>query len=173
MIFATSTLHPLAFFSYEGGPRILPTYPEHLSIKAQRHLESLGVEIYTNARVTSVDSEGIVVGGQKIPAATVLWGAGVIASPAGRWLRAETDTSGKDHCETRLVGAWTSGSFCYWRHRSRRCSRFEICSASNRETPMPMPGVAQPAIQQGKYVADVIRRRLVEVARNPAFLVLG
>src|SRR5438876_1373030 len=80
---------------YEAGPRILPTYPEHLSVKAQRHLESLGVEIYTNARVTRVDSEGIVVGQQRIGAATVLWGAGVLASPAARWLEVETDKSGK------------------------------------------------------------------------------
>src|SRR6185436_6222727 len=58
---------------YEAAPRILPTYPEDLSIKAQRHLESLGVEVHTNALVTSVDSEGIVVGGERIQAGTVLW----------------------------------------------------------------------------------------------------
>src|SRR5262249_44396695 len=57
---------------YEAGPRILPTYPEALSRKAQQHLESLGIEVFTNAAVTSVDSEGIVVGGEKIPAGTVL-----------------------------------------------------------------------------------------------------
>src|SRR5579863_4023222 len=59
---------------YEAGARVLPAYPEDLSIKAQRHLESLGVEVYTNAPVTRVDSEGIVVDGQKIQAGTVLWG---------------------------------------------------------------------------------------------------
>src|SRR5499427_5193411 len=80
---------------YEAAPRVLPTYPEALSLKAQRHLEGLGVEVYTNARVTRVDSEGIVVGGQRILAGTVLWGAGVVASPAGRWLKAETDNVGK------------------------------------------------------------------------------
>jgi NADH dehydrogenase len=80
---------------YEAGARILPTFPEDLSLKARQHLEKLGVEIYTNARVTNVDSEGIVVGGQRIQAGTVLWGAGVVASPAGRWLEVETDRSGK------------------------------------------------------------------------------
>src|SRR5215471_15734840 len=80
---------------YEAAPRVLPTYPEGLSLKAQRHLESLGVEIYTNARVTRVDANGIVVGGQKVPVGTVLWGAGVVASQAGRWLGTETDKSGK------------------------------------------------------------------------------
>ena len=99
---------------YEAAPRVLPTYPESLSLKAQRHLESLGVEVFTNARVTNVDSDGIVVGGQKIPAATVLWGAGVVASPVGRWLGAETDKSGKvmvapdlsvrDHPEVFVIG---------------------------------------------------------------------
>src|SRR5439155_13698416 len=79
---------------YEAGARILPTYPEDLSIKARQHLEKLGVEIYTNALVTSVDPEGIVVGGQRIQAGTVLWGAGVVASRAGRWLEVETDRSG-------------------------------------------------------------------------------
>ena len=79
---------------YEAAPRILPTYPEVLSLKAQRHLESLGVEVFTNARVTNVDSDGIVVGGQRVPAGTVLWGAGVVASLAAHWLGAEADKSG-------------------------------------------------------------------------------
>lgn len=85
---------------FEAGPRILPTYPEHLSVKAQRHLESLGVEVHTNARVTRVDAAGITVadgsmGEKRIQAGTVLWGAGVLASPAGRWLQVETDRAGK------------------------------------------------------------------------------
>lgn len=80
---------------YEAGPRILPSYPEPLSTKALRHLESFGVRVYTNARVTTVDSEGIIVGGERIPAATVLWGAGVVASPAAQWVDAPTDKSGK------------------------------------------------------------------------------
>src|SRR6516162_7420441 len=53
---------------YEGGPRILPAYPEALSINALRHLESLGVQVFTNTRVTGVDADGVVVGGQKVPA---------------------------------------------------------------------------------------------------------
>src|SRR5213082_4115837 len=70
---------------YEAAPRVLPTFPEVLSLKAQHHLESLGVEVFTNARVTSVDSDGILVSGQRVPAGIVLWGAGVVvASPAGR-----------------------------------------------------------------------------------------
>src|SRR6185437_5178076 len=143
---------------YEAAPRVLPTYPEVLSLKARRHLERLGVEVFTNARVTNVDSGGIVVGGQKVPASTVLWGAGVLASPAGQWLGAETDKSGKvlveadfsvrNHPEVFVIGD----------------TAHLIAPARNlfgiTRTPMLMPGVAQPAIQEGRYVANVIRRRV-------------
>ena len=80
---------------YEAAPRVLPTFPEDLSAKAQRHLESLGVKVYTNTRVTSVDADGVVAGGQRVRSSTVLWGAGVLASPAGHWLGAAMDKSGK------------------------------------------------------------------------------
>jgi NADH dehydrogenase len=144
---------------YEAGPRILPTYPEKLSIKAQRHLEGLGVEVHTNAPVTRVDSEGIVVGGQRIQAGTVLWGAGVVASPAGRWLKAETDRSGKiivgpdlsvpGHPEVFGIG-----------DTAHVVAPVRNLLGIKSKTPMTMPGVAQPAIQEGKYVANVIRRRV-------------
>ena len=153
---------------YEAGPRILPTYPEVLSLKAQRHLESLGVEVFTNARVTSVDSDGIVVGGQKVPAGTVLWGAGVVASPAGRWLDAETDKSGKimvepdlsvrDHPEVFVIG-----------DTAHVVAPVRNLFGIKSPTPMLMPGVAQPAIQEGKYVADVIRRRVAGRAQPEPF----
>jgi NADH dehydrogenase len=144
---------------YEAGPRILPTYPEVLSRKAQRHLESLGVQVFTNTRVTSVDADGIVVGGQRVPAATVLWGAGVVASPAGRWLGAETDKSGKimvqpdlsvrEHPEVFAIG-----------DIARLSAPVRNLFGMKSRAPMLMPGVAQPAIQEGSYVADVIRRRV-------------
>jgi NADH:ubiquinone reductase (H+-translocating) len=153
---------------YEADARILPTFPEALSIKARQHLESLGVEIYTNTRVTSVDAEGIVVGGERIQAGTVLWGAGVLASPAGRWLGAETDKSGKvivgpdlsvpGHPEVFAIGD----------------TAHVVAPARNllgikSKTPVTMPGVAQPAIQGGKYVADVIRRRVAGQAKPEPF----
>lgn len=144
---------------YEAGPRILPAYPEDLSIKAQRHLESLGVEVFTNTRVTSVDPDGIVVGGQRIQSATVLWGAGVVASPAGRWLGAETDKSGKivvspdlsvpGHAEIFAIG-----------DTAHVVAPVRNLFGIQLKNPMVMPGVAQPAIQQGRYVADIVRRRV-------------
>jgi NADH:ubiquinone reductase (H+-translocating) len=144
---------------YEAAVRVLPTYPEDLSRKAQQHLESLGVEVYTNARVTRVDSEGIVVGGQRIQAATVLWGAGVVASPAGRWLGVETDKSGKvmvgpdlsvpGHPEIFAIG-----------DTAHVVAPVRNLLGIQSKTPMLMPGVAQPAIQGGKYVGNAIRRRV-------------
>src|SRR6266704_5587342 len=133
---------------YEAAPRVLPTYPEVLSLKAQLHLESLGVEVFTNARVTSVDSEGIVVGGQRVSAGTVLRGAGVVASPAGRWLGAETDKFGKvmvqpdlsvrDHPEIFVIG-----------DTAHLVAPVRNLLGIRSRSPMLMPGVAQPAIQEG------------------------
>src|SRR5437762_14087115 len=61
---------------YEAAPRILPTFPEILSSKAHHHLEQLGVKIYTGTRVESVDAEGVLAGGKRVPSRTVLWSAG-------------------------------------------------------------------------------------------------
>jgi NADH dehydrogenase len=153
---------------YEGGPRILPAYPEALSDNAQRHLEGLGVQVFTNTRVTSVDSDGVVVGGQKVLAATVLWGAGVIASPAGRWLRAETDESGKIKVESDLSVRDHQEVFAIGDTAHLVAPVRNIFGIKSR-TPMLMPGVAQPAIQEGRYVADVIRRRITGRAHPKPF----
>jgi NADH dehydrogenase FAD-containing subunit len=80
---------------YEAATRILPTFPEILSSKAHRHLEKLGVRIRTETRVEGVDSEGVVVEGKRVPSKTIIWCAGVVASPAARWLNAETDRFGR------------------------------------------------------------------------------
>lgn len=144
---------------YEGGPRILPSYPEALSINAQRHLESLGVQVFTNTRVTSVDADGVVVGGQKVSAATVLWGPGVIASAAGQWLRAETDASGRIKVGPDLSVPDRPRVFAIGDTAHLVAPVRNLFGIQSR-TPMLMPGVAQPAIQEGRYVADVIRRLL-------------
>jgi NADH dehydrogenase len=151
---------------YEAADRILPTYPENLSNKAKQHLESLGVEVYTNARVTRVDSEGIVVGGRRIQAGTVLWGAGVIASPAGRWLGLETDRSGKIIVRPDLSVPGHPEIFAIG-DTAHVVAPVRNLFGIKSKTPMVMPGVAQPAIQGGEYVGRVIRRR-VTGAREPA-----
>jgi NADH:ubiquinone reductase (H+-translocating) len=153
---------------YEAGPRILPTYPEDLSRKAQRHLESLGVEVFTNARVTDVDSNGIFVSGERVPAGTVLWGAGVVASPAGRWLGAETDKSGKIMVKPDLSVRDYSEVFAIGDTAHLIAPVRNLFGIQSR-APMLMPGVAQPAIQEGKYVAEVIRRRVARRAQPKPF----
>ena len=82
-------------FLYEAGPRILPSYPEDLSSKARRHLEQLGVTICTETSVESVFAEGIVAGGKRVRSRTVIWSAGVLASPAARWLATPADRAGR------------------------------------------------------------------------------
>jgi NADH dehydrogenase len=151
---------------YEAAPRVLPTYPEDLSLKAQRHLESLGVEVYTNARVTRVDANGITVGGETILAGTVLWGAGVLASPAGRWLQAETDRSGKIIVGPNLSVPGRPEVFAIGDTAHVIAPARNLLGIKSK-TPMTLPGVAQPAIQGGKYVGKVIRRR-VAGEREPA-----
>jgi len=153
---------------FEAAPRILPTFPEVLAAKAQRHLESLGVKVFTNTPVTSVDADGIVADGKRVPAATVLWGAGVMASPAGRWLGAAMDKAGKvivnadmsvpGHPEIFVIGD-TAHVVAPARNLMGRKSN----------DAMLMPGVAQPAIQEGKYVAQLIRRRVEGKSAPPPF----
>jgi len=144
---------------YEAAPRVLPSYPEVLSAKAQRHLEQLGVKVYTSTSVTSINTDGIIANGQPVPAATVLWSAGVLASPAGRWINSATDKLGRiivnsdlsvpDHPEIFAIGD-TAHVVAHSRN---------LLGIKSRQ-PMLMPGVAQPAIQEGRYVARLIRSRV-------------
>jgi NADH dehydrogenase len=144
---------------YEAAPRVLPSYPEALSARAQRHLEQLGVQVYTSTPVTSMDTDGIVANGQRVPAATVLWSAGVLASPAGRWINSATDKSERiivnsdlsvpNHPEIFAIGD-TAHVVAHSRN----------LLGINSKEPMLLQGVAQPAIQEGRYVARLIRSRV-------------
>jgi NADH dehydrogenase len=79
----------------EAGPKILSTFTDVLSTKAQRALENLGVLVRLNVRVEDVSEDGVVASGERISARTVIWAAGVVASPAGHWLNAEMDPAGR------------------------------------------------------------------------------
>jgi NADH:ubiquinone reductase (H+-translocating) len=145
---------------YEAESRVLPNYPEALSTKAERHLEKLGVKVHTHTRVTVVDAEGIVADGQRVFASTVLWSAGVLASPAGRWLGAATDKSGRVivNSDLSIPGhpeVFAIGDTAHVVAPSRNLLGIKA------KKPMVMPGVAQPAIQEGHYVARLIRRRVL------------
>ena len=87
----------------EGGPRVLPTYPEDLSASAERQLKEMGVEVRTNAMVTNIEPGVVSVGKEKIPASVILWGAGVSASPLGKMLGVPTDKAGRVIVERDLT----------------------------------------------------------------------
>jgi NADH dehydrogenase len=144
---------------YEMAPRVLPSYPEALSAKAQRHLEQLGVKVCTNTRVTSIDADGIIANDQRVPAATVLWSAGVLASPAGRWISSATDKSGRIIVNSDLSVPGHPEIFAIGDTAHVVAHSRNLLGIKSSE-PMLMPGVAQPAIQEGRYVARVIRNRV-------------
>jgi NADH dehydrogenase len=134
----------------EALPRILPAFDEKLANKAHKALNRLGIEVRTNSPVQTIDSEGVVIAGERIPTKTVIWTAGVAASPAGQWLGAETDRAGrvKVGSDTSVPGhpnIFVLGD-----------------TASCTQDGKPLPGVAQVAIQQGKYVASVITDRVAD-----------
>src|SRR5437870_9331804 len=144
---------------YETAPRVLPSYPEVLSAKAQRHLEQLGVKVCTSTRVTSIDADGIIANGQRVPGATVLWGAGVLASPAGRWINSATDKSGRIIVNSDLSVPGHPEIFAIGDTAHVVAHSHNLLGIKSNE-PMLMPGVAQPAIQEGRYVARLIRNRV-------------
>ena len=128
----------------DGASRILPSFAESLSKKAARRLEQLGVKVLTGMKVEQVDEQGIVANGERIPSATVLWTAGVTPSPIVKTLGANTDRAGRVSVGPfmdvpNLPGVFVVGD-----------------TASALHNGKPLPGVAQVAIQQGRYVGRVI-----------------
>jgi NADH dehydrogenase len=132
----------------EAGPRILPAYPEDLSVKAQRQLEALGVQVWTGAAVTGLDGSSVRIGGDRVAARTVVWAAGVQASPLGRSLGAPQDRAGR----VRVLPDLTVPG---------RPSVFVIGDlAAVEQDGRPVPGVAPAAIQMGEHAAANLRRAL-------------
>jgi NADH dehydrogenase len=136
----------------EAGPRVLPAYPPSLSQSAQRQLEHLGVSVHTGHAVTMVDALGVRVGELPLTARTVLWAAGVAASPLGRMLGATVDRAGRVKVEPDLSVAGHPNVFV-------------IGDLASVSTPAgQVPGIAPAAKQMGNYVAAVIRNRLSETS---------
>ena len=141
----------------EALPRILLPFDERLAKKAHRALNRLGIEVRTSSPVEAVDSEGVVIAGERLAAKTVIWTAGVAASPAGAWLGAETDRAGRvkvgsdvtvpDHPNIFVLGDTAS------------------CTQDGK----PLPGVAQVAMQQGHYVAAVIADQVAGKPHSETF----
>jgi NADH dehydrogenase len=133
----------------EAGPRILPTFPEELSRKARQELAAMGVDVRTSAAVTDIAPGSVVVGGEPIAAETILWTAGVLASPVAGSLGVPLDRAGRVDVGPDLSVAGHPEIFVIG-----DLSRF------THQTGEPLPGVAQPAIQGGRHAALNIRRAL-------------
>ncbi len=140
----------------EGGPRVLPAYTEELSRKAEDQLRRLGVEVHTSQMVTLVEPGAVWVGNQRIPAAVVLWAAGVAASPLSKKLGVPVDRAGRvlvqpdlslpGHPEVMVIG--------------------DMAALADQKGKL-LPGVAQVAIQQGNWAAKTIARDLENQPRQP------
>ncbi|MGH8193668.1 MAG: NAD(P)/FAD-dependent oxidoreductase [Woeseiaceae bacterium] len=142
----------------EAGPRLLATFPPHLSEYARTALEKLGVEVRLESPVTCCDANGVVLGEERIPAATVVWAAGVAASPVARWLDVEADRAGRVSVGPQLEvpgipGVFVIGDAALYRDADDRI----------------LPGVAPVAKQQGTYVGRLIASRAQGQTHTAAF----
>jgi len=139
----------------EGGPRILPTYPEDLSRSAEEQLQRLGVEVQTSSMVTLVKPGSVHVGKNEIPAAVILWAAGVAASPLGKNLGAPTDRAGRVLVNPDLSIPGHSNVFV-----------IGDLAALKDERGNWLPGVSPVAIQEGRATAHNIGRELQGESRK-------
>ena len=139
------------------APRVLGPFSEHLSQAAKERLESLGVEVRLGHGVDQIDADGVVVAGERIASKTVIWTAGVAPSPAGKWLKAETDRTGRVRIQKDLTVPGYSNIFVVGD------------TAAFEQGAKPLPGVAQVAIQEGRYAGRLIHSRITGSKQPGAF----
>ena len=132
----------------EAGPRILPALPEPLSAYAESALRGMGVEVLTSSLVTNCDENGVEVGGHLMSAGTIIWAAGVVASPVAAWMQVASDKAGRVVVEPDLSVSGLPNVFVIGDAAAVR-------SASNQI----VPGLAAAAKQLGRYVGNVIAAR--------------
>lgn len=140
----------------EAGPRILTMFSESQSARACRDLEHLGVQIWTGSAVTKIDAGGVEIGPERIQSSTVLWAAGVKASPIGQAAGLQVDRLGrvivqKDLSVSGHVNVFVAGDQACFTH----------------QTGKPLPGTAPVAMQQGQYLARTIRGDIANQPRKP------
>ena len=133
----------------QSGPRLLPAFPERLSHEAERALRDLGVDVRLGSRVDAVTPDCVTISGQRVPARTVLWAAGVMASPAAAWLGVKPDKAGRVPVGPDLTAAGLDHVFVVG-----------DTAASQGWNGQAVPGLAPAARQGGAYAARVIRARL-------------
>ena len=137
-----------SIFLLEGGKRVLPSFAESLARKAAERLEKLGVKVVTGAMVERIDERGVTVGGKRIESGTVLWTAGVSPSPLVKMLGVATDRAGRA---------------CVSPHLNLPDNRRVFVvgdTAILMQDGKPLPGVAQVAIQQGRYVGRLLAQEI-------------
>ncbi len=133
----------------EAGPRVLPGFPEHLSDYAADALARLGVDVRLGKAVTACDADGVALGEEQVGAKTIIWAAGVKASPAASWLGLEGDRAGRVPVGSDLRPAGTDDIFV-----------IGDTALAHDAAGRPLPGIAPVAKQQGAYVADAIKARI-------------
>ena len=133
----------------EAGPRLLPTFPKALSDYATRSLRTMGVKVELNRKVIGCDAQGVSFDGGRIEAATVIWAAGVVASPAAKWIGAETDRAGRIKVNADLTVPGHPEIFAVG----------DTATITDRDG-HPVPGIAAAAKQMGQYVGKVIAARV-------------
>jgi NADH:ubiquinone reductase (H+-translocating) len=132
----------------DAGNRVLPTFDESLSRRVTRRLTEDGVKVLTGIKVETVDDKGVIAGGRRISSATVVWTAGVVASPIPKMLGTKTDRAGRALVDPFLKAVDAPGVFVVGD------------AASIMQNGHPVPGVAQAAIQEGHYVGRLIAQEL-------------
>lgn len=142
-----------------AGDRLLPTFTPEMSLEAQKALERLGVEIRLDARVTEIGPQSVFMGDEQIATETVIWAAGVTASPAAHWLGIEPGPAGRVSVEGNLSVPGHPEIFVIG----------DVASSLGWNG-QPVPGLAPAAKQQGRYVAGLIRDRLSGRPKPPAFV---
>ncbi len=141
----------------EALPRILNAFPQSIARKTLKRLTRMGVEVRTNTPVLNIDEHGVTVSGERIVADTIIWTAGVGASPAGKWLNAEVDRAGRVKVASDLSVSGHPNIFVIGD------------TATLQQNGKPLPGVAPVAIQEGHYVASIINERVAgqQVTHRP------
>ena len=142
----------------EAGPRVLAGFPDDLSTYAQRSLEQIGVEVMLEQPVTECTADGVVYGGKKLEAKTIIWAAGVRASRAAEWLDVPADRAHRVQVEPDLTVPGHPEIFAIG-------DTVTIADPAGK----PVPGIAPAAKQQGRYVAALIKARL-EGRSSPPFV---
>jgi NADH dehydrogenase len=142
----------------EAGPRLLPSFPGNLSAYAEQTLAKIGVTVMISSRVTDVDAHGVTVNGERIEASTIIWGAGVVASPAAKWIGAAHDSAGRVNVETDLSVPGHREIFAIG----------DTASVLDRQG-RPVPGIAPAAKQMGRYVGQLIAGELSGLPRPAPF----